>query len=102
MDFLTIAKLRKYLSIKHHIPGRIRIIFDKSIIEDPNALSLMKEAPEMPDAVKNTSLNVFSKSVVIEYDTQRVAPESLEKIINASSDEAAKAAVKQLHAVLYS
>lgn len=101
MDFLTIAKLRKYLSIKHHIPGRIRIKFDKSIIDDPKALSLAKEAPEMPDVVKKTSLNIFSKSIVIEYDAKRVPPDSLERVINAPSDEAAKAAVKQLYAVLY-
>ena len=62
----------------------------------------MKEAPEMPDVVKNTNRNVFSKSVVIEYDAKRVQPESLERVINADSDDAAENAIKQLHAALYS
>lgn len=71
MDFITVARLRKYLSVKHHISGRIRIAFDKSIITDPEALALVKSAPKKPDAVKKTSLNIFSKSIVIEYDEKR-------------------------------
>lgn len=101
MDFLTVAKLRNYLSIKHHIPGRIRIKFDKSITKDPEALSLMKDAPEMPDVVKKTSLNIFSKSIVIEYDASRVPFELLEEVINAATDEAAEDAVERLYALLY-
>ena len=101
MDFAAIAKLRKYLSVKHHIPGRIRIAFDKSIITDPEALELVKSKPEMPDAVKKTTLNIFSKSVMIEYDADRVSPNLLEDLINAPTDEAAEEVLKKLYAVLY-
>lgn len=101
MDFTTVAKLRKYLSVKHHIPGRIRIGFDKSIITDPEALALVKSAPKMPDAVKKTSLNIFSKSMVIEYDEKKVPPQLLEDLINAPSDDAASAIVEKLYSLLY-
>ncbi|OBQ56866.1 HMA2 domain-containing protein [Halodesulfovibrio spirochaetisodalis] len=101
MDFTTVAKLRKYLSVKHHIPGRIRITFDKSIMTDPEALALVKSAPAMPDAVTKTSLNIFSKSIVIEYDAKRVPPELLEELINAPSDDAASAVVEKLYSILY-
>ena len=101
MDFATVVKLRKYLSVKHHIPGRIRISFDKSIITDPEALALVKSAPDMPEAVKKTSVNIFSKSVVIEYDAKKVPPELLEELVNAPTDEEAESALKRLYDVLY-
>ena len=101
MDFATVAKLRKYLTVKHHIPGRIRITFDKAIVTDLEALQLVKSAPEMPDAVKKTSLNIFSKSIVIEYDAQRVPPDLLEELINASSDDEAAQIVEKLYSLLY-
>lgn len=101
MDFTTVAKLRKYLSVKHHLPGRIRIAFDKSIITDPEALALVKSRPKMPDAVKKTSLNIFSKSIVIEYDENRIPPQMLEDLINAPSDEVASGIVETLYALLY-
>ncbi|SIN98920.1 HMA2 domain-containing protein [Halodesulfovibrio marinisediminis] len=101
MDFTTVAKLRKYLTVKHHIPGRIRITFDRAIITDPEALKLVKTAPKMPDAVKKTSVNIFSKSLVIEYDADRIPPQLLEDLINAPSDEAASVIVEKLYSLLY-
>ncbi len=101
MDFITVARLRKYLSVKHHISGRIRIAFDKSIITDPEALALVKSAPKKPDAVKKTSLNIFSKSIVIEYDEKKVPPQLLEDLINAPSNEVASGIVEKLYSLLY-
>ncbi|MCT4535918.1 HMA2 domain-containing protein [Halodesulfovibrio sp.] len=102
MDFATVAKLRKYLSVKHHIPGRIRILFDKSIMTDPEALKLVKTAPKtLPEAVKKTKLNIFAKTLVIEYDSKRVPPKLLEELINAPSDKAASAIVEKLYSLLY-
>jgi len=101
MDFATIAKLRKYLSVKHHIPGRIRISFDRAIMVDKEALTLAKSAPEMPDAVTSAKVNIFSKSLKVEYDASRVAPALLEELINAPSDAAAADVLQRLHVVLY-
>lgn len=101
MDFKTVAALRKYLSVKHHIPGRIRIVFDRSIMIDPEALALVKSAPEMPDAVKKTSVNIFSKSVVIEYDANKIPPSLLEDLVNAPTDDVATEIVEKLYALLY-
>ncbi len=101
MDFVTVAKLRKYLSVKHHIPGRIRIVFDKSIMHDLEALELVKSAPDMPAAVKKTSVNIFSKSVVIEYDADIIPPTLLEELVNASSDVEAEEVTRKLYALLY-
>lgn len=101
MDFQTIAELRKYLSIKHSIPGRIRIKFDKAIIADPKALALAKTPPQMPEAVTGTDLNIFSGTLLIEYDHSQVAPSLLEELITAESDERAAEVVEELHSTLY-
>ncbi|GEM_PF-1080843 len=101
MDFQTIAKLRKYLSIKNSIPGRIRIKFDRAIIGDPEAVKLVKTPPKMPKAVKGTDLNFFSGTLLIEYDDTQVAPSLLEELITAESDERAAEVVEALHCKLY-
>lgn len=101
MDFSTLAQLRGYLSVKHHLPGRIRIKFDKALLVNPEALKMAKSAPEMPDAVTNTSVNIFSGSIVVEYDADQIDPSLLEELINAPSDEAAADVLERLHAVLY-
>lgn len=101
MDFSTLAKLRKYLSVKHHLPGRLRLQFDKAILTDPEALEMTKSAPDMPAAVTKSSINMFSKSVLLEYDTGAIAPELLEAIIHAPDEESAAAALECLYSTLY-
>ncbi len=101
MDFATIASLRKYLSIKHSLPGRIRIKFSLGIMNDPEALQLAQTPPEMPDAVTNTELNVFSRTLLIEYDADRVPPALLEELISTDCDDRAAEVVTELHGLLY-
>ncbi|WP_018123748.1 HMA2 domain-containing protein [Desulfovibrio oxyclinae] len=101
MDFSTIAKLRKYLSIKHSLPGRIRIKFSLGIMKDKEALALAQSPPEMPDAVTETNLNLFSRTLLIEYDAEQVPPHLLEELITTDDDDRAAAIVKELHEILF-
>ena len=102
MDFSTIAALRKYLTVKHSLPGRIRLKFSMSIMNDPEALALAQSPPEMPAAVKDTSLNIFSRTLLIEYDAAQVDPAMLEELITTDDDERAAELVEALHQTLYS
>ncbi|BCS88110.1 HMA2 domain-containing protein [Pseudodesulfovibrio sediminis] len=101
MDFATIASLRKYLSIKHSLPGRIRIKFALAIMEKPEALALAQSPPEMPDAVTETKLNILSRTLLIEYDAERVSPSLLEELVTTDNDDRAAEIVKELHGILY-
>lgn len=102
MDFATIATLRKYLSIKHSLPGRIRIKFSMDIMKDQEALALAQSPPEMPDAVTDTKLNVLSRTLLIEYDAEQVPPHLLEELITTDDDDRAEAIVEELHDTLFS
>ncbi|QJB56958.1 HMA2 domain-containing protein [Pseudodesulfovibrio sp. zrk46] len=101
MDFATIASLRKYLSIKHSLPGRIRIKFAMSIMNDPEAMKLAQSPPEMPPAVTDTQLNLFSRTLLLEYDAEQIPPELLEELITTDDDARASEVVEELHGLLY-
>lgn len=101
MDFSTIAALRKYLSVKHSLPGRIRIKFSLKIMKDPEALELAQSPPEMPDAVTKTDLNIFSRTLLIEYDAEQVPPHLLEELISTDDEDRATEIVEELHRILF-
>ena len=101
MDFEKIAQLRKYLSVKHSLPGRLRVSFSKKILTDKIALSLIDSGLDFPKAVTNTKLNMFSRSLLIEYDVKRVSQCLLEGLVNAKTDEEAGQYVAKLHHQLY-
>lgn len=101
MDFATIARLREYLSVKHSLPGHIRIKFSLGIMADPEALKLAQSPPEMPDAVTNVDLNIFSRTLLLEYDANRVAPALLEELITTGDDDRAAEIVEELHETLF-
>lgn len=100
MDFAAIAQLRRYISVKHHIPGRIRIKFNPKIAMDKQALQIARQQKKLPPGVNNTRLNLAARSVVIEYDPQRIAPEILEELATTKDDVRASALVEKLHTVL--
>ena len=101
MDFATIASLRKYLSIKHSLPGRIRIKFALAIMKDPEALALAQSPPELPDAVTDTNLNIFSRTLLIEYDAEQISPALLEELITTDDDSKAAEIVENIHESLF-
>lgn len=101
MNFEKIAQLRQYLSVKHSLPGRLRVKFSKSILTDKIALELIESGLDFPKAVTRTKLNMFSRTLLIEYDTKKVSQNLLEGLINALSDQDAGQYVARLHGELY-
>jgi hypothetical protein len=101
MDFETIASLRRYLSIKHSLPGRLRIKFSEKLLWDQDALALARSPLDVPKAVTDTRLNIFSRTLLIEYDHSLVSPDLLEELITCEDDTQAAAIVEQLHVALY-
>ncbi|MFV0347268.1 MAG: hypothetical protein ACK5JO_01685 [Halodesulfovibrio sp.] len=101
MDFSTLAKLRRHLSIKHHIPGRLRLRFSKSVLADPAAVAVIKAPPAKPKAVFKADLNLMAQSVTIEYDAQIIPPDLLNELLGAPDDIASAKALETLHQLLY-
>ncbi|WP_147820778.1 hypothetical protein [Salidesulfovibrio onnuriiensis] len=101
MDLQTIARLRKYFTIKKSTPGRLKIKFDRAVIADPEAAKLANRPPQMPKAFKGTDLNIFTATLTIDYDEEQLTPSLLEELITAESDERALEVVQELHSELY-
>lgn len=101
MNFSTIATLRKYLTVKHSLPGRIRIKFALAIMSDPEALKLAQSPPDMPAAVTDTKINIFSRTLLIEYDADQVSPALLEELVTTDNDDRAAEIVEELHSTLF-
>ena len=99
MNFYNLAALRRYLTVKHHIPGRIRVIFNPTLVLRPEIRELIQERPEMPRGVTNVRVNALATSVIIEYDPRLIKPQLLEDLINADDVEAAEI-LRELHDAL--
>jgi len=89
MDFNILMDLRQHLTIKHHVAGRIRIKFGLKLLADPRAQALKEETDGKtpPPCIKDTKVNLFTRTVIIEYDPELVEPEKLHEALT-TEDEA--------------
>lgn len=83
MDFNLLMDLRRHLTIKHHVPGRVRIKFGLKLLTDPKAQALKKhsEGKASPDCIHSTKVNFFTRNVIIEYDPEILVPEKLHEAL---------------------
>ena len=83
----TALKLRSWVRIAHHIPGRIRLKYKISIVAHLarfNARDIEHALANIP-AFKNYELNSGTGSILIEYDAKIVEPTLIEDLF--SSDD---------------
>jgi len=99
MNFNALAKLRRYLEVRHHVPGRIRIVFRPAIADEPLVRELMGNGADLPPGVRSARVNVLARSVVIEYDAHAIPPAMLEDLVNADDERAARL-LRELDAIL--
>ncbi len=100
MNFNTLAKLRNYLSIKHHVPGRIRVKFDQAIVADPDAMGYINQNTALPPGVYSMRLNKLARSVVVEYDNRLISPELIEELVRTRQEARAVEILRELDNVL--
>ncbi|CAM3624413.1 hypothetical protein VA7868_02481 [Vibrio aerogenes CECT 7868] len=80
----TVLKLRNWVHIAHHIPGRIRLRYKLGIIAHLarfNANDIEKALSNIP-AFRNYTLNRSTGSILIEYDPSIVDPTRLEALFS--------------------
>jgi len=102
MDFELIAKFRKDIAIKKHVSGKIVLGFKASLMLNPELTKLLKEAPKKPACIQKTSLNIFTRTLSIEYDENVISKELLEQIFHETDDAIAAKSLKLLHERVYS
>jgi len=71
--------------IAHHIPGRIRLRFNHSILAAlPKLNGIEKEIQKIADqieAIKDIRLNLYAGSVVVQYDTDLLPSVFWEEVV---------------------
>lgn len=80
--------------IAHHIPGRIRLRFNHSIVAKlPKQNGIEKEIQKIAnqiEAIKNIRLNLFAGSVVVQYDTDLLSPDFWQEVVGEKDVEQLK------------
>ena len=80
--------------IAHHIPGRIRLKVKLSgllLAQGLEAADLMKYFRGIQDARTNAA----ARSIVISYDTEVIAPDLWERLVNGEKDPSLGSSVKE-------
>lgn len=95
MDLQLIKELRKNLKVAHHIPGRIRIRFDLALMDHPRSGELLDQKNEIP-GIKGYRINIGARSIVIEYDTERIRPELLQEFFTTEDRNRVQVIVSEL------
>ena len=71
--------------IAHHIPGRIRLKFNHSIVTKlPKLNGIEKEIQKIAnqiEAIKDIRLNLFAGSVVVQYDTDILSHDFWQEVV---------------------
>ena len=96
MDFTTLAQLRDKLTVKHHIPGRLRLKFAASLLADPRALAVAANPPPLPEGVRSVDINLIARTMLLEYDPARIDPDRLQALVEAASDDRAAEIAREL------
>ena len=86
--------------IAHHIPGRIRLRFNHSIVTRlPKVNGIEKVIQRMVnqiEAIKDIRLNLYAGSVVVQYDTDILSPDFWQEVIGEKDVEQLKEQARRL------
>ncbi len=86
-------QLRSWVTINHHIPGRVRLKYKLGIVAHLAALrakDIELTIASVP-AFKNYKLNSATGSILIEYDADVINPKWIEAIFSRSKTDAEQA-----------
>ncbi len=95
-------KLRKWVKVGHHIPGRVRLKYKLGLVAHIASYRSddIEQAITSIPAFKNYKLNSATGSVVIEYDADQVPPEWIDSLFSDSdqvAEQACHAIVERLN-----
>ncbi|MEA1899546.1 MAG: hypothetical protein U9N47_02075 [Thermodesulfobacteriota bacterium] len=97
-DYLIL--LLEEAEIAHHIPGRIRLRFNHSIVSKlPKVNGIEKEIQKIAnqiEAIKNIRLNLFAGSVVVQYDADLFSPDFWQEVVGEKDVEQLKEKARTL------
>lgn len=84
-------QLKQWLTIKHHIPGRVRIKFSLSILTKVARFNQFKADIEQSPLIKSYRLNLTTGSLLVEYDEQIIPPYLIDELLMEDETQSLKA-----------
>lgn len=83
MSLTLLMDLRRYLTVQHHVPGRIRLKFSPELLADPHAMELKTQTDRhaLPPCIRDTKINLFTRNIIIEYDPAELPPKKLHEVL---------------------
>ncbi|MCD8553452.1 hypothetical protein [Seleniivibrio sp.] len=78
--------VKKYVSVVHHVEGRIRLKVDPAIMKDPVSKRLEEISASIP-GVLDKRVNMLARSVVLRYDPAVIHPVDMAVLFGASDSE---------------
>ena len=91
----TALKLRRLVTVGHHIPGRIRLKYKLGILAHLATFKSadVEQALQNIPAFKKYTINNATGSLLIEYDAGIIAPAMIEALFSESDHEAEQACI---------
>lgn len=91
-DLSPFLGLRRFVSIAHHVPGRIRLKLDMTALAhlpkvDPTPFVALVDRIK---GVKATRVNKAALSVVVDYDPALIAPPIWPQLLSAEPEAVAR------------
>lgn len=82
--------MRRHLSIKHHLPGRIRLRVGPALWGLANKVEddLLKNMLDQLEGIREVRVNLAVASVVIEYDVSQIHPDNWETLVRGDAEAA--------------
>lgn len=93
------AELRRFITVAHHVPGRIRLKLDPAVRSHPKAMALAALI-EKGNGAFRARLNILARSLVLEYDPDRIDPRLVEGVFSEDDPQEAAALADELSAAL--
>lgn len=88
MNFQNLSSLRQYLTLTEHKAGTLKVKIKASALTDPivkECIAEFKNTP-MPKAILDTSVNIFTQTVTIKYDTDSINPQDIDEIFTTQDE----------------
>jgi len=84
-------QIKQWLTVKHHIPGRIRLKFSLSILKKVAHFNQFKESIQSSPLIKSYRLTISTGSLLVEYDEKIIAPYLIDQLLQDDEKQSLQA-----------
>ncbi|MFV0422406.1 hypothetical protein [Oleidesulfovibrio sp.] len=82
MDISILSELKEFFTVCEHKPGKLKVRVDLAIAAHPK-VAMLKDAGRGGIAgIIRTNMNLFTRTLTVEYDTQTIPYDSVHTLLN--------------------